>query len=110
MATHEAKLDPKYDHYDFPTTSPNVQNGHPGHTTPEQDGKVFQLRTQLVQAGYTERLDTLSMVYHTCAEIVQLCLKMMSSYVSYGHGSSTLNSPNKCSIALCLKRKLLNVH
>lgn len=62
MATHEVKLDPKYDHYDFPTTSPNVQSGHPGHTTPEQDAQVFQLRTQLEQAGYTERLDTLTMV------------------------------------------------
>jgi len=63
MATHEAKLDPKYDHYDFPTTSPNVQSGHPGHSTPEQDAQVFQLRTQLEQAGYTDRLDTLAMVH-----------------------------------------------
>lgn len=58
----ELKTDPKYDDYDHPTTSPNVQNGHPGHTTPEQDAQIFQLRTQLEQAGYTERLDTLCMV------------------------------------------------
>lgn len=58
----ELKSDPKYDHYDYPTTSPNVQSGHPGHTTAEQDAHVFQLRTQLEQAGYSERLDTLSMV------------------------------------------------
>lgn len=58
----ELKSDPKYDDYDYPTTSPSVQSGHPGHTTPEQDAHVFQLRTQLEQAGYSERLDTLSMV------------------------------------------------
>lgn len=55
-------LDPKYDDYDYPTTSPNAQSGHPGHTTPEQDAQVHQLRVQLEQAGYTERLDTLSLV------------------------------------------------
>ena len=58
----EPKQDSKYDDYDYPTTSPNVQSGHPGHTNPEQDAQVFQLRTQLEQAGYTERLDTLTMV------------------------------------------------
>jgi hypothetical protein len=56
------QLDPKYDHYDFPTTSSNKQSGHPGHTTPQQDAQVFQLRTKLEQAGYTERLDTLTLV------------------------------------------------
>lgn len=56
------KLDPKYDDYDYPTTSPNKQSGHPGHTTPEQDAQVHQLRMQLESAGYKERLDTLSMV------------------------------------------------
>jgi hypothetical protein len=55
-------LDPKYDNYDFPTTSPNVQSGHPGHTTPEQDAQVFQLRMKLEQLGYTERLDTLTLL------------------------------------------------
>lgn len=55
-------LDPKYDRYDFPTTSPNVQSGHPGHTTEIQDAQVFQLRSKLEQAGYTERLDTLTLV------------------------------------------------
>lgn len=56
------KLDPNYDDYDYPTTSPAVQSGHPGHTTPEQDAQVHQLRMQLESAGYKERLDTLSMV------------------------------------------------
>lgn len=59
--------DPKYDDYDFPTQSPINLSGHPGHTTPEQDAQVQQLRMMLEQAGYTKRLDTLTMVccsYH----------------------------------------------
>ena len=52
----------KYDHYDFPTTSPEAQSGHPGHTTREQDAAVHQLRAMLEQAGYKERLDTLTML------------------------------------------------
>ncbi|KAJ5493305.1 Sec14 cytosolic factor [Penicillium diatomitis] len=63
-AATESKLptDPKYDHYDFPTTAPEPQSGHPGHTTPEQDAKVHQLRTMLEQQGFTERLDTLTLL------------------------------------------------
>ncbi|KAL5357752.1 CRAL-TRIO domain-containing protein [Aspergillus floccosus] len=52
----------KYDDYDFPTTAPEAQSGHPGHTTPEQDEKVDQLRSELEQLGYTERLDTLTLL------------------------------------------------
>jgi hypothetical protein len=55
-------FDPKYDDYDHPTTAPEAQPGHPGHTTPEQDQKVRQLRAELEQLGYTERLDTLCML------------------------------------------------
>lgn len=55
-------LDPKYDHYDFPTTSPEPKPGHPGHTTKEQDAAVHQLRMTLEQEGYTKRLDTLTML------------------------------------------------
>ena len=64
MATAEKALplEPKYDSYDFPTTAPEPQSGHPGHTTEEQDAKVHQLRTKLEQEGYTERLDTLTML------------------------------------------------
>ena len=58
----EVPLDPKYDDYDFPTTAPEVKSGHPGHTTPEQDAQVFQLRSMLEAMGYTERLDTLTML------------------------------------------------
>ncbi|RKF62850.1 Sec14 cytosolic factor [Erysiphe neolycopersici] len=56
------KFDPNYDYYDYPTTSINTQSGHPGHTTPEQDAKVHQLRRRLVQSGYTERVDTLTLL------------------------------------------------
>lgn len=56
------ELDPKYDHYDFPTVAPVSQSGHPGHTTPEQDAKVHVLRSALEQQGYKDRLDTLTML------------------------------------------------
>jgi len=60
---HELKLDPKYDgDLDYPTTAPSAQNGHPGHTTPEQDAQIFQLRSALEQSGHTKNLDTLTMV------------------------------------------------
>lgn len=52
----------KYDDYDFPTTAPEPQSGHPGHTTPEQNAAVDQLRSELEQLGYTERLDTLTLL------------------------------------------------
>ena len=55
-------LDPKYDDYDYPTTAPETQSGHPGHTTKEQDAQVHQMRAMLEQAGCTERLDTLSLL------------------------------------------------
>lgn len=59
---HELKLDPKYDDYDYPTVAPAAGSGHPGHTTPEQDAQVAQLRAQLEEAGHTKNLDTLTLV------------------------------------------------
>ncbi|KAJ6011238.1 Sec14 cytosolic factor [Penicillium sp. IBT 35674x] len=59
---HKLPLDPKYDQYTFPTTAPEAHTGHPGHTTPEQDAKVVQFRAELEKEGYTERLDTLSLL------------------------------------------------
>lgn len=56
------QLDPKYDDYDFPTTAPEQQSGHPGHTTKEQDAQVQQLRMMLEQEGYKDRLDTLTLL------------------------------------------------
>lgn len=62
-ANPQIELDPKYDsNLDFPTTAPVAQSGHPGHTTKEQDAAVHQLRSMLEAAGYTERLDTLTML------------------------------------------------
>lgn len=55
-------LDPKYDDYDFPTTAPETQSGHPGHTTKEQDAQVHQLRAMLEQEGCKDRLDTLTLL------------------------------------------------
>jgi len=56
------KLDPKYDQFDYPIVSANTQSGHPGHTTPEQEAQVYQLRMKLEAAGYTDRLDSLTLV------------------------------------------------
>ncbi|KAF3490974.1 SEC14 cytosolic factor [Arthroderma uncinatum] len=55
-------VDPKYDHYSFPTSAPTPQAGHPGYTTTEQDAQVFQLRSLLEEAGCKERLDTLTLL------------------------------------------------
>jgi hypothetical protein len=62
----ELPLDPKYDNYDYPTISPTVQTGHPGHTTAEQDAQIFQLRSALEASGHTKNLDTLTMVSAWC--------------------------------------------
>ncbi|KAF2278491.1 uncharacterized protein EI97DRAFT_358910, partial [Westerdykella ornata] len=61
-APKELPLDPKYDDYDYPTIAPIPQSGHPGHTTPEQDAQVFQLRSMLEAEGYTDNLDTLTLL------------------------------------------------
>ena len=62
MSAPTMDLDPKYDDYDYPTTSPETKAGHPGHTTKEQDAQVHQLRLMLESEGYTSRLDTLTML------------------------------------------------
>lgn len=61
-ANPHMELDPKYDDYDYPTTSPETKGGHPGHTTKEQDAQVHQLRGMLEQAGFKDRLDTLTLL------------------------------------------------
>lgn len=58
----QMQLDPKYDDYDFPITAPENQPGHPGHTTKEQDAQVQQMRMMLEQAGFKDRLDTLTLL------------------------------------------------
>ena len=59
-----------YDNYTYPVSNPETGSGHPGHTTPEEEAKVLQLRKELEEAGYTERLDTHSMV---CKSISRSC-------------------------------------
>jgi hypothetical protein len=62
------QLDSKYDDYDFPTSAPTPQNGHPGYLTPEQQAQVHQLRLLLEQEGFTKRLDTLTLVWGCASE------------------------------------------
>lgn len=63
MATKQhGDLDPKYDNYDYPTVSINNQTGHPGHTNPQENAAVHQLRQLLEQEGCKDRLDTLTLL------------------------------------------------
>lgn len=48
--------------YGYPAVSHNTASGHPGHTTPEQDALLLQFRSELQKEGYTERLDTHTLV------------------------------------------------
>lgn len=65
------ELDPKYDDYSAYTKGGEqpqnlnvleAQSGHLGHLTEDQKAQVFQLRSMLESEGYTERLDTLTLV------------------------------------------------
>ncbi|SPO04434.1 probable phosphatidylinositol/phosphatidylcholine transfer protein SEC14 [Cephalotrichum gorgonifer] len=56
------ELDPKYDHYDFPTKAPIEAPGHPGYLKPEEQAQVAQLRMMLEAEGFTKRLDTLTLL------------------------------------------------
>ena len=78
-------LDPKYDHYDYPSVSPVQIPGFPGHTTPDQDAKVYQLRVELERLGYTERLDTLTLLRFLRARKfdVQAAKHMLVAYSSF---------------------------
>ena len=58
----ELELDSKHDDYDFPLQAVTPQSGHPGYLTQGQQAQVFQLRMMLESEGFTERLDTLTMV------------------------------------------------
>lgn len=62
MANLMIQTETKYDDYDYPTISATSLPGHPGHTTPQQDAQVEQFRMMLEQAGFTQRLDTLTLV------------------------------------------------
>ncbi|KAI3325786.1 CRAL-TRIO domain-containing protein [Xylariaceae sp. AK1471] len=56
------ELDPKYDQFDFPLTSVETRDGHPGHLTPAQQAQVHQLRMMLESEGIKQHLDTLTLL------------------------------------------------
>ncbi|KAJ2977564.1 hypothetical protein NUW58_g7773 [Xylaria curta] len=56
------ELDPKYDHYDFPTTAVEARDGHAGYLTAGQQAQVHQLRMMLESEGFKKRLDTLTLL------------------------------------------------
>lgn len=55
-------LDKKYDNYDFPVEAAEPQDGHAGHLTEAQIAQVHQFRMMLEAEGFTDRLDTLTLV------------------------------------------------
>ncbi|KAH8673346.1 phosphatidylinositol-phosphatidylcholine transfer protein [Xylariales sp. PMI_506] len=56
------ELDPKYDDYDFPVVAPEPMKGHPGYLTTQEEAQVHQLRLMLEAEGFTQRLDTLTLL------------------------------------------------
>lgn len=88
------ELDPKYDDYDFPTTAPEQREGHPGHLTAAQQAQVHQLRLMLESEGFTQRLDTLTLVWFPSpatenATAIKIPLTQSLSCDSCAPGSST---------------------
>ncbi|KAJ2892474.1 putative sec14 cytosolic factor protein [Zalerion maritima] len=73
------ELDPKYDDYDFPTKAAFPFSGHPGYLTEDQQAQVSLLRMMLEAKGYTERLDTITLLRFLRARKfdVNLSLKMI---------------------------------
>lgn len=55
-------INAKYDDYDFPYEAAEAQDGHAGHLTEQQIALVHQLRMMLEAEGFTQRLDTLTLV------------------------------------------------
>lgn len=55
-------LNPKYDDYYFPIKAAEEQTGHAGYLTEGQIAQVHQLRMMLEAEGFTDRLDTLTLV------------------------------------------------
>ncbi|KAH7362064.1 CRAL-TRIO domain-containing protein [Plectosphaerella cucumerina] len=67
--TPAPELDEKYDNYGkvFPTVVPisdpkDAEKGYAGHLSEMQKAQLFQLRSMLEAEGYTDRLDTLTML------------------------------------------------
>lgn len=101
------QLDPKHDDYDFPVVASVAQDGHPGHLTAEQNEKVKQLRTSLEGKGYTDRLDSLTLVCFQLGEdaekaasaSVSRLTKMSHSCDSFARASSISPPPRQCKIS-----------
>ncbi|KPM36269.1 Sec14 cytosolic factor [Neonectria ditissima] len=55
-------LNPKYDDYYFPVKAATEQTGHAGYLTEGQIAQVHQLRMMLESEGFTDRLDTLTLL------------------------------------------------
>lgn len=55
-------INPKYDDYYFPVKAPQEKKGHAGYLKEDEIAKVHQLRMLLEAEGYTERLDTLTLL------------------------------------------------
>lgn len=64
-------IDAKYDNYDFPYEAKEPQDGHAGHLKPDQIAQVHQLRMMLEAEGFTDRLDTLTLV---CCPAMTCCM------------------------------------
>ncbi|KAI8633523.1 CRAL-TRIO domain-containing protein [Xylariaceae sp. FL1651] len=89
------KLDPKYDNFDFPTTSVETREGHPGHLSEAQQAQVNQLRMMLESEGYKQHLDTLSLLRFLRARKfdVNAAKKMFIDSEQWRNGVTILN-PN----------------
>ncbi|KAL6412684.1 SEC14 cytosolic factor [Ilyonectria robusta] len=55
-------LNPKYDDYYFPVKAAEEQTGHAGYLTEGQIAQLHQLRMMLEAEGFTDRLDTLTLL------------------------------------------------
>ncbi|KAI1489925.1 CRAL-TRIO domain-containing protein [Biscogniauxia mediterranea] len=85
------KLDPTYDHYEFPTTTPEPKPGHPGYLTEGQQAQVHQLRMMLETEGYKEHLDTLTLLRFLRARKfdVNAAKKMFTDYIEWRKAMTT---------------------
>ena len=57
----------KYDQYDFPTQTVASETGVYGHLTTEQQTTLDSFRSDLLRDGYSDRLDSLTLVRRCAA-------------------------------------------
>ncbi|KAK5995530.1 Sec14 cytosolic factor [Cladobotryum mycophilum] len=83
MAT--LQLSEKYDNYDFPITPENPQPGHYGNINEIQAASVEQLRLMLEAEGYTNELDTLTLLRFLRARkwVVADAKKMFVDFIAW---------------------------